>query len=300
MKRLEQEPLARPRSLPELMSLAAAMEREAVRRYGQLAAEMAQRGDHGLAATFQAMEEEERDHLDGVERWSRTLTGTLPRETTQLWELPPEIARSWEEAAGSARLTPYRALSIAVVNEERGFAFYSYLAARAEDPTVRETAERLAAEELSHAALLRRERRRAYRRERGAAAAPVALPVTEVEFARRWQDLELAAAQRLAAIAERLTALDCAVDAAALEAAAGEAHRPLPPAAIDPALAQQSRTELLRAALAEIERLYDFYADLADHAGSEAVLRLAQDAAADAVRRLGAIATRLHAPEPGA
>jgi rubrerythrin len=298
MKRLEQEPVARARTLPELMSLAAAMEREAVRRYGQFAAEMARRGEHGLAATFRAMEEEERDHLDGVERWSRTLTGTPPHVAAQPWELPPEIARSWDEAAGSARLTPYRALGIAVLNEERGFAFYTYLAAKAEDPSVREAAERLAAEELNHAALLRRERRRAYRRERGGEPMPAALPTTEVEFAERWQRLELAVAQRLAALAERLTALGCAVDAAALEAAAGEAHRPLPPAAAAPS--QQSRAELLQAALAEVERLYDFYADLADHAGSEAVLRLAQNAASDAVRRLGAIATRLHAPEPGA
>src|SRR5579862_1021291 len=63
MTRLERQPTARPRTLHELMSIAAAMESEAVRRYGQLAADMTKRGDHGLAATFQAMLEEERDHL---------------------------------------------------------------------------------------------------------------------------------------------------------------------------------------------------------------------------------------------
>jgi rubrerythrin len=300
MARLEQEPRAQARTVPELMSLAAAMEREAVRRYAQLAAEMVRRGDHGLAATFHAMEEEERDHLDGIERWSRALTGMPPHEEAQPWELPPEIARSWDEAAGSARLTPYRALSIAVLNEERGFAFYTYLAANAEDEAVRETATRLAAEELSHAALLRRERRRAWRRERGAEPVPVAHPTTEAEFADRRQRIERTVAQKLASIAVRLRALGCDADAAALEAAAGKEPRPLlAPLDVDKAPYRQSRMELLRAATAEAEQSYDVYADLADHAGTEAVLRQAQQAAAAAVRRLAAIAARLHAAEPG-
>ena len=294
MARLEQEPRARARTVPELMSLAAAMEREAVRRYAQLAAEMARRGDRGLAATFQAMAEEERDHLDGIERWSRALTGTPPRDAAQPWELPPEIARSWDEAAGSARLTPYGALSVAVLNEERGFAFYSYLAANAESDAVRETAERLAAEELSHAALLRRERRRAWRRERGSAAAPAAPPTTDLDFAERSHRIEREVAETLAALAARLAAAGQGADAAALADAGGEAGKPIPTGR---ATAQQGRVEMLRAALAEAERLYDFYADIADHAGTESVLAAAQEAAARAVHRLGRIAARLHAPD---
>jgi rubrerythrin len=172
MTRLKHQPAARPRTLHELMSLAAALEGEAIRRYGQLAAEMGQRGDHGLAATFAALLEEERDHLKGIERWARAATGLPPAPTPQPWQLPPEIAGSWDDIAGSALLTPYQALSIAVLNEERGFAFYSYLAANTEDDGVRAGAERLAAEELNHAALLRRERRRAFRREQGDMRSP--------------------------------------------------------------------------------------------------------------------------------
>ena len=73
----------------------------------------------------------------------------------------------------SAALTPYKALTIAVQNEERGFAFYSYIAAHIEDAGGgRNAAEQLAREELRHAALLRRERRRAWRREREARPSP--------------------------------------------------------------------------------------------------------------------------------
>src|SRR5580658_10262155 len=144
MTRLEQEPDARSHTLAELMGLAAAMESEAILRYGQLAAEMSRRGDHGLAAMFQVLLEEERAHLAGIERWSRATTGDSPPAARRPWQLPPEIARSWEEAVRSALLTPYRALSIAVLNEDRGFAFYTYVAARAEDTAARAAAARLA------------------------------------------------------------------------------------------------------------------------------------------------------------
>lgn len=309
MTRLEHEPKVQARTLRDLMSIAAAMEREAVARYGLLAAEMTRRGDHGLAVAFQAMLEEERDHLDAIERWSRAATGLPPAETALPWQLPPEIARSWDEVAESALLTPYRALSIAVLNEERGFAFYSYLAANAEDGAVQEAAERLAAEELNHAALLRRERRRAYRREQSSAGAPGAQPpTTATDFARRAERVERAAAMVHARIAQRLAALGDKNDAAAFETLAAEERQAAGPVAETEAapahtsgedLSAMSRVELLRSGLAETERLYDFYVDLADHAGEESVLRSAQSGAARAVRHLGLIAARLHAPVIG-
>jgi rubrerythrin len=306
--RLEQEPKARPRTLRELMSIAAAMESEAVRRYGELAAEMSRRGDLGLAAAFQAMLEEERDHLEGVARWSHELTGLPPGEAAEPWHLPPEIAHSWDEVAQSALLTPYGALSIAVLNEERGFAFYSYLAAHAEDRGVRDAAERLAAEELNHAAVLRRERRRAYRRERaGKEESRREPPLTAPEFTERAQRIEREAAAAHASIAADLAVLGETADAAALAAIAdAESKAAASPSTIeaksasDASLSRKGRLELLRAALAEAERLYDFYADLADHAGAESVLRAAQGGAARAVHHLGLIAARLHAPAPDA
>jgi len=193
-----------------------------------------------------------------------------------------------------------------VLNEERGFAFYSYLAASAGDVAVREAAERLAAEELNHAAVLRRERRRAYRRERsGEAARGARPPTTEADFARLTERIEGAAARLHARIARCLAALGDAADAAAFETIA-EAERQAarstaeaaaaPAGASDEDLLTMSRVELLRAGLAEAERLYDFYVDLADHAGVESVLRAAQAGATRAVRHLGLIAARLHAP----
>ncbi len=131
MTRLDQEPKAQPRTVEEVMSLAAAMERKTAERYTHLAAEMRGRGDHGVAATFEAMVEEERDHLAAIERWSQKATQQPSGTASDTWELPAEFARSWDEVRESAVLTPYQALGMAVINEERGFAFYSYIAAAA-------------------------------------------------------------------------------------------------------------------------------------------------------------------------
>ena len=57
-----------------------------------------------------------------------------------------------EDLAELRLVTPYHALSIAVRNEERAFAFWSYMSADSDDPTIRREAERLAREELGHVA----------------------------------------------------------------------------------------------------------------------------------------------------
>jgi rubrerythrin len=303
MSRLNQEPDTRPRTLKDVIGIAAAMEREAGARYARLAAEMKRRGDHGLAAAFETMIEEERDHLAAIERWSIEATREPPGEADYAWELPPEIARSWDEAMASATLTPYRALSIAVVNEERGFAFYAYIAAHAEDDGVRAAAEQLASEELRHAALLRRERRRAWRRERQAHPTSA----MSSDFLERAHQIERQAAMLHRALFARLSTLGCPDDAAALAAASREertaaaaldfAADETPQKTLARGLERLGRIELLRTGLAEAEKVYDAYADAVDHPGTEADLLAAQDGSARAVHHLGLITARLYAPE---
>ena len=98
---------------------------------------MDKRGAVETAATFRALMEEECRHVDAVASVSAALTGHVPDTAPFVWRLPPEIAASWEELAGRTDLTPYRALSLAVLNEERAFAFYSYIVSAATDPAVR-------------------------------------------------------------------------------------------------------------------------------------------------------------------
>ncbi len=305
--RLEKEPQARPRTLTELMSLAAAMEDEAVIRYAQLADLMERRGEHGVAETFRTLLEEERAHVDEVARWSVELTGAPPQHVLT-WELPPEIARSWDEVSESALLTPYRALGIAVINEERGFAFYAYLAANSTDTEVREAAERLAHEELHHAAMLRRERRRAYRRE-GLHLRSDRMShhraASFQEFVRQSCEMESRASALHTRIAHRLESLGdeksaatiatvAAEEVAAARALETDAAMPEPPVGGIAMTEPETVAGLLRAGLAQVETLHDAYVDLADHSEDEQMLTAAQEAAARTIRNLGLIAARLH------
>ncbi len=153
-------------NMATLVRIAKAIEDEAVRRYALLAGLMDRRGEPATALAFRVMLDEERRHVVAVDRWAASVGEPGPASGDFEWRLPADLSSSWEDIAGSALLTPYRAFAVAVENEERAFSFYAYLAARAENEQTRAEAEKLGAEELRHAALLRRWRRRAYHRER--------------------------------------------------------------------------------------------------------------------------------------
>ncbi|HMN63669.1 MAG TPA: ferritin family protein [Burkholderiaceae bacterium] len=166
---LMRDPEIQSVSMALLVGIASSIERESLKRYATLADTMERRGEAATAAAFRVMLEEERHHVDEVARWAAGLGEQVPEPGRFDWQLPAELSSSWDEIAGSALLTPYRAFAIAVDNEKRAFALYSYLAARATDPRVRAQAERLGIEELRHAAVMRRWRREAWHRERRAA-----------------------------------------------------------------------------------------------------------------------------------
>ncbi|WP_018719023.1 ferritin-like domain-containing protein [Arhodomonas aquaeolei] len=152
-------------SVPALFALATAMEREAACRYDALAARMHAAGNAALARVFADLAEQEREHEHGIAEWGRRQgvdTDSLPGFR---WQSPESLSEdAVADAGGEALMTPLRALELAVHNEERAFAFYVRIASEAEEPAVREYAERMADEELGHVALLRLERRRARRR----------------------------------------------------------------------------------------------------------------------------------------
>jgi rubrerythrin len=166
------EPAGTLHSLDELFALASAMEQEAATRYGELAEEMRLQNKSDLSALFTQLAVAEREHATGVTRWSQSLIGRTPDPALVHWEGPGTFdAEAAAEIMTSRLMTPYRALSIAVRNEERAFAFWSYVAAFAQDTEIKEAAEAMAREELVHVSTLRRERRRAYHSERDAARA---------------------------------------------------------------------------------------------------------------------------------
>jgi rubrerythrin len=197
---LKSEPAGKFHSLDELFALAHAMEHEAANRYGELAEEMQRQSKHDLAQVFTQLAAAEREHVDSVARWSRSRRGKDPDPALVRWEAPETFdADAAAEVKTSRLMTPYRALAMAVRNEERAFAFWSYLAAYSEDPEIKKASEAMAKEELGHVATLRKERRRAYHREHDWKSAD---GVPAQVDARR---LELRLAAQLADLERRLT-----------------------------------------------------------------------------------------------
>ena len=163
---LKSEPAGDLHSLDELFALAHAMEQEAAARYADLAEEMRRQKKDDLADVFANLAAAEREHVDSVTRWSQSRRQKAPDPALVRWDAPETFdAETTTEMKASRLLTPYRALAMAVRNEERAFAFWSYLAAYSEDPEIQQAAETMAHEELGHVATLRKARRRAYHRE---------------------------------------------------------------------------------------------------------------------------------------
>src|SRR6185295_2164133 len=163
---LMSEPAGTLESLDELFALANAMEEEAANRYTELAEDMRRQNKGALAEVFAHLAAAEREHVDSVTRWSQSRRGKAPDPALVRWEAPETFDAETAREIGTSRLTtPYRALAMAVRNEERAFAFWSYLAAYSADSEIQHAAEAMAREELGHVATLRWERRRAYHEE---------------------------------------------------------------------------------------------------------------------------------------
>lgn len=217
MSLLKAEPAGAVKSLEELFAIAAAMEREAADRYAEIAARMRREGDPALAEVFERLSADEQGHLDGVVHWSQKTKGQAPDPVRIRWELPETFDDEGVATTDPKLLSAYRALSMAVRNEERAFAFWSYVAAHAEALEIQRAAETMAHEELGHVATLRRERRKAFHAEHRQ-------PRTSPAERSGGRDLAVLE-RRLADLLEPLAAKASPEERARLKGFAGEARR---------------------------------------------------------------------------
>jgi len=199
---LSAEPAGVLESLDELFALAHAMEQEAANRYDALTEDMRGQGKHDLADVFTKLAAAEREHVDSVTRWSQSRRGKTPDPALVRWEAPETLApEAAAEVKTSRLMTPYRALAMAVRNEERAFAFWSYLAAYSHDPEIKKASEAMAREELGHVATLRKERRRAYHHEHERSSADASdMPLRQIDA----RQLELRLVAQLGEMEQRL------------------------------------------------------------------------------------------------
>ena len=151
----------------ELMSIALQAEREAIKRYTQLASKMREGNNESAAALFERMVIEEQEHERLLNEWMAQEGIEENSDIGPISWSDPHVSTTYnEEAHDPFFSSPYKALAFAVHNEEIAFRFYTHVAANSENKKVRQYAEILAKEELGHAALLRAERRYAYHAER--------------------------------------------------------------------------------------------------------------------------------------
>jgi rubrerythrin len=294
--------------MEELIGIAMAIETEAVARYRQLAEAMRQRGDTDTARAFEDMVAEEESHIGAVRHLAALAGCPDIRPGDYVWRLPEELNASWETVSGSAMLTAYRALSIAVDNEQRAFSFYVFIAAEADDPKLVAQAERLACEELGHAALLRRWRRVAYRKERGAgrkAGMPTSeiIPETMPEFEQVLAGMEETISTCHAGLAERLERLSAPEAAVALRQFVG--HRDASPAAQQedachhPDCAADRPLALLIAAQRPLEEMADLLERAMVESPDEAVRDAAVERLEDTVAKIALLGRLVDKLSPG-
>jgi rubrerythrin len=280
MSILRSEPPRSVESIEELFAIAHAMEHEAATRYAEMARRLRREGNPSLAAIFERLAAEERDHLASVVHWSEKERGKAPDPTLVRWKAPETFDDEGASTTDPRLLSAYRSLSMAVRNEERAFAFWTYVAAYAKDREIRRAAETMAGEELDHVAILRRERRRAYHADRAAAPrrenpdAAGEMAALERHLAERLQ-LRAAAAQSMKA--ERLQKLAREAIAIAEELTRSRLPKPgsLPTGA-----------NLLEDAATIAELLVEGYLELADGLDDEADLTRMQALAGRAINRL--------------
>jgi len=279
MSLLKTIPAAAVRSLDEMFAIAHAMEHEAATRYAAFAQQARREGVPEMGDLFERLAEEERAHETSVAQWSQQRSGKAPDPANIRWELPETFdSEAAGLLAGSRLASVYRILSMAVRNEERAFAFWSYVAAEAETAEIRVAAERMAHEELGHVALLRRARRKAYHTERK--DHPQDRPQSQTERLAVAAILERRLADQLESMIgglsdeDRMHARDWALQSKAM---AGE-------------VARMSQGEVATVgdldAAATAERLVDDYLDLADLSRDEDLTAQAQSLAKRAITRL--------------
>jgi len=265
--------------MDELLAVAMAMEMDAVRQYAAMAARMRATGRADLAEVFDRLVREESEHVDVIARWPRQ-AASGPRQPPPAANVPPGVFDDEALAMVSPELMDaYRSFAVAVRNEERAFAFWSYVAAQGTSPEIRKTAETMAQEELAHAKTLRRERRKAFFRDRH----PGPPGHQALDLARLEMDVSTRleghtgpngdktgqkAAYRDLALEARMIARDLAANPFPDFAPARQ-----PPQALD----------------ALCEWLADYYIDAGDHLPSQAARDRAQALATLAVKRLAIV-----------
>ncbi|HYA65227.1 MAG TPA: ferritin family protein [Burkholderiaceae bacterium] len=140
-------------NVERFLAHAVRLEREAARRYEELAAAMQTHGNGELMQFFARMAHYSRLHLDSAV--ARSGFRELPPLADDEYEWPDGIAPETMDWAGvDALMDPRTALRLALDSERRGFAYYQCIALISTDSELRTLATTFASEEAQHVVAL--------------------------------------------------------------------------------------------------------------------------------------------------
>ncbi|HYA76473.1 MAG TPA: ferritin family protein [Burkholderiaceae bacterium] len=140
-------------NVERFLAHAVRLEREAARRYEELAAAMQTHGNRELMQFFGRMAHYSRMHLK--EAVARTGFRDVPQLGQDEYEWPEGVAPETVPWAGvDALMDPRVALELALDSERRGLAYYKSIALITSDAELRALASSFAAEEAQHVAAL--------------------------------------------------------------------------------------------------------------------------------------------------
>lgn len=273
------------RNLAELYAVAFHQAQSAARHYRDPAGPAGETAQ-SLRPVFNILAAREDDRAQAHKAVYMEACGREPHPT----QLPASFvdlvpAQEVTDLASSGLATPYAAWALAVRHRQRAFMYWTYIAALARDPAVRNAAEQLAREALFDGNALRRERRLAWQsehkrapgQERGDRDASAALLESLLQ-----KDV-MAWSQTLPP-AERIRLLQ----AGTLETGALPDHEAAGIADIPPPSPDELESVKERA-LRRAEQLSNVYLDAADSADDQGSLELAQKLAANSIARLAGL-----------
>ncbi|MDO8400550.1 MAG: hypothetical protein Q7T45_22280 [Bradyrhizobium sp.] len=274
------------RSLSELYAIAFDQAQKATQQYGALAAQT----DERLAVVrpvFEILAKREHNRCDSLSAACLVACRKHPDASDLRWA-PIDLVPSAEIAdiGNSSLATPYTAWTLAALQRQRAFVFWTYVIALAEDPLVRQTAEGFAREALSDGNLWRRGRRLAWRAERKTVGdeAAASSEADEPASAALLESLllrDIIAWSHGLAPAERDHVLT-------MERACLPPHFLMPhEVGADPASGDIE--QIKRRALRRAEQLSNIYLGDADSAHDQSSMELAQKLAAQSIMRLAGL-----------
>lgn len=298
----------------QLLGAALAVEREAIRHYGDMAARMRHYGNHESVALFERLASESLERESQIAEWAELEDIELVELTEPVvWEDPLMPTTYDAEARDPYRSTPYKALAYAAHNTDRAFQLYTHISAIAEDPRTERYAEILAGDALNRSRLLQSRRRRAYHIEQRGPWQKQLDAVLDLKTVTKLHAVAAGIEQRLAdlltamgkyyedlsPIAEQSRQI---MEQCRQQLAGAEEPVATPPPPYDMENIGNDLHQDILLVFTESERAFNFYDTVIGHAYDEDIMLAAQQLSESALARLEAIreVQRKHGIQPAA